>query len=89
MALTIVAYDLNRPGQNYPELIAHLETYRKHWHAQQSVWLIESDRSEYEIAVGIEAFLDAGDKLLVSRASPSSAWTGYSETVSEWLRKYL
>jgi len=40
MTAYIVAYDLMKQGQNYECLKEKLETYPKHWHMQQSVWIV-------------------------------------------------
>jgi len=89
MALALVAYDLKRPGQDYPDLIKKLESYPRHWHMQQSVWLVTLSGSEYDLANELEGYLDENDKLFVTRVSSSAAWSGYSEKVSEWLHRNL
>lgn len=81
----VVAYDLRRPGQNYPELIAYLETFPMHWHFQQSGWIVGPASSAYDLADDIKRFLDDRDLLFVQRLTEDSAWWGYDQAGSDWI----
>jgi hypothetical protein len=89
MATYIVTYDLMKQGQNYTCLAKKLDAYPTHWHAQGSVWLIETNQSAVDIRENLSSCLDANDKLLVARLSGEAAWQGYSNSVSSWLKDRL
>lgn len=89
MAVFIVTYDLNTPGQKYDCLTEKLEAYGIHWHMQGSVWLIVTTQTAVEIRDNLQECLDSNDELFVARLSGEAAWTGYGKNITEWLKKYL
>ena len=89
MATYVVSYDLNQQGQNYDCIIKKLKAYGTHWHMQQSVWIIVADASATQIRDNLKSCLDSNDKLFVAKLSGEAAWSGYRQTVTDWLKKYL
>ena len=89
MSTYVVTYDLMKQGQNYDCLIKKLNAYSTHWHAQGSVWIIESARSATQIRDDLTPCLDANDKLIVARLQGEAAWYGYSDNISRWLKDRL
>jgi len=85
VAFYVVVYDLKRPGQNYPELIEHLESYPHHWHFQQSGWLVGPAESAYAVADAAKAYLDAKDVIFAQRLTEDSASWGYTPEGNEWI----
>lgn len=83
MAIHIVAYDLNKPGQDYEALLEKLATYDR-FHAQGSVWLLNSNNTAEQIRDDLLKHLDSNDKLIVSKMG-EAAWFGYSAEVSKWI----
>lgn len=45
MNTLLVGYDLNRPGQNYTELIEYLKSQVTWWHHLDSTWLVVTSKS--------------------------------------------
>jgi hypothetical protein len=82
----LVVYDLNSPGQNYPNLIKHLESYPDHWHFQKSGWIIGPADSSVAVGQAALPFLDPNDKLFVQVVTEDCAWSGYTDQGSQWLR---
>lgn len=70
MAVFSVAYDLNRPGQRYPELIAELNRIDS-FHAQKSLWLVDVPQTRFQLRNALQTYLDTNDKLWVQRV-----WSG-------------
>ncbi|HEY4054002.1 MAG TPA: hypothetical protein VGL74_09670 [Terriglobales bacterium] len=64
MALYLVSYDLNKPEQDYPELVDYLRLIgaRK---VLQSEWLVRSGATRDAVYNGVKANLGSGDGLLV------------------------
>ncbi len=89
MSVYVVTYDLHKQGQNYACLTKKLKSYPVHWHAQGSVWFIETTQTAVQVRDGLTPCLDANDKLIVARLSGEAAWTGYGEDVSTWLKGRL
>lgn len=89
MSTYIVAYDLQTPGQDYTNLYKHLRSYGTYSHAEESVWVIVTDRSATQVRDAATVYLDKNDKLLVVLSGGVGAWHGMSASTTEWLRKYL
>ena len=64
MALYLVSYDLNKPEDNYPELVEYLTLIgaRK---VLESEWLVRSGATRDAVYNGVKANLGNGDGLLV------------------------
>ena len=90
MSTFLIGYDLNKPEQDYPELINAIETsFGKWWHYLDSTWLIKSDLSATDIRDKLKPHIDSDDELLVVRLSGEGAWAGFSSEASDWLQENL
>lgn len=90
MRTMLVAYDLNRPGQNYPRLYEALKAVPRWWHYLDSTWLLRTQESAAELRNRLRPHIDASDELLViDVTSPEAAWSGFDEQASQWIRDYL
>ena len=74
MARYIVTYDLNKPGQNYEELIELIESYSSAVEIGRSSWVIASSNTPAQIRDYLESALDPNDTLLVGVPGLSAAW---------------
>ena len=83
--LYMVTYDLNVPGKNYQDLYRALEGY-DYWHCVDSTWIIKTNSTAIQIRDSLKPYLDSNDKLLVVRLTGESAWTGFRDDCSNWLR---
>jgi hypothetical protein len=85
MAVYTVSYDLNVPGQKYNELIAYLKTLDS-FHAQKSMWFVNSASTPIQVRTALERFLDANDKLFVS-VMIKNGWAYYNmNPAAVWLQ---
>lgn len=89
MSVHIVTYDLHQVGQNYDCLYQKLKGYGTYWHAQGSVWLIDTKQSAAQVRDALTACLDENDKLFVAELSGEAAWLGYGPKVSAWIKNRL
>lgn len=89
MAVYMIGYDLNRPGQNYPDLIDALKTYSTRWHCLDSTWLVKTTKSAEQIRDELTPHIDTGDELLVATLTGESAWHGFDKNCADWLRNQL
>ena len=72
MAKFYVAYDLDKPGQNYPNLWSELDSLGAK-RIQDSVWVLASDSTSAQIRDTLQQHIDKNDRLLVVK-SAGSAW---------------
>lgn len=89
MATIIISYDLHKSGQNYDCISEKLKGYPTHWHMQQSVWLIKTDKSVTTVRDHLKTCLDSNDKLFVAKLTGAAAWHGLSDKGSKWLKSQL
>lgn len=83
MAIFIVAYDLDTPGQNYDCIIKKIEALPC-CHAQRSVWFVQYEGTTSALRDHLMSCLDKNDKLFVDYVSGS--WAGYHMPVcGKWL----
>lgn len=91
MATLLIGYDLNRPGQNYPELFDAIKALgTTWWHHLDSTWIVVANLTPVQVRDRLGRHLDAGDELLVMDVSgDAAAWKGFDERGSQWLRDNL
>jgi len=64
MALFYIAYDLDKPGQDYQNLWDELDSLGAK-RVQDSVWALRSDTSAKELRDVLKKHIDSDDRLLV------------------------
>lgn len=90
MSTFMVGYDLNKPAQNYEDLIAALKSYSRWWHYLDSTWLVVANSNAVAVRDHLKQFVDSNDELLVIDVSGDhAAWWGFEQNASEWLRANL
>ena len=89
MAAYIVTYDLQEAGQNYTCITNKLKSFATHWHMQGSVWIIETSNSATEVRDYLAGCLDQNDSLFVGRLQGQSAWKGFTDMATKWLKSLL
>jgi hypothetical protein len=85
MKTYLVGYDLNRPEQNYADLIEAIKKYSTWWHHLDSTWIIKTDDSAATVRDSLVAHIDANDELLVVGLTGEGAWRGLNDKGSKWL----
>ena len=87
MSTLLVGYDLNRPGQDYPELIEEIKAIGAWWHHLDSTWLVRTELTPVEVCDRLKAHIDRGDELLVIDVTGRArAWAGFNDRGSKWLK---
>lgn len=89
MATFLIGYDLNKPSQEYSDLISAIKSIGGWWHHLDSTWIVKSDKNCKEIRDQLKPYIDANDELLVVRLSGEGAWSGINEKGSKWLKDNL
>lgn len=86
MAVYVVAYDLDQPGQNYPALVNALEKVGA-VRVQLSLWLLQDSGAATEVRDWVRNHTDANDRVFVAEISVSR-WAGWKMMTgaAEWLK---
>jgi hypothetical protein len=88
VATMLIGYDLNKPGQDYDDLISAIKGLgTAWWHYLDSTWLVICDRTATSVRNELQKHIDSGDELLVIDVSGRArAWAGFSDRASKWLK---
>ena len=89
MAVYMVGYDLNKPVQNYEELIDAIKAYGIWWHHLDSTWIIQTDHTAAQVRDNLGQHIDSNDELLVATIGAPGAWKGFNEKGATWLKDHL
>ena len=85
MAIYSVAYDLQRPGQNYPDLLRYLRSLESH-HAQRSLWFVSTNMTVFQLRDACQRYIDTTDLLFVSQMFKGYWASAYMTTAAAWLQ---
>lgn len=88
MSAYLVSYDLRQTGQNYECIRTKLQGYPNSWNMQGSVWIISSEQTAAQIRDDLVKCLDGNDNLFVAKLHVT-AWTGFSDQNSAWLKNVI
>jgi hypothetical protein len=85
VSLFVIAYDLNRPGQDYERLHASINALPGVVrHCQLSTWIVDTNLSAVQIRDNLQ--VDYNDSLLVAEATGAIAWNNLDLDCDDWLR---
>lgn len=87
MATLMVGY-LNKPYQDYKDLIAYLKGFGTYWHHLDSTWLVVTSVSAKELRNKLKTLIGPTDELLVMDITDDDwASIGFSDHANQWLQK--
>lgn len=89
MKTYLVGYDLNRPEQNYTDLIDAIKELGLWWHCLDSTWIVKTNQSASDIRDSLRRHIDSNDELLVASLTGESAWGGFADDCSSWLKSNI
>lgn len=67
-----IAYDLDKPGQNYDAVHARIKSLGRWYHAQQSLFYVHTALSPAQAHAHVFAVMDPNDRLMVVEST--GAW---------------
>ncbi|HEV8415818.1 MAG TPA: hypothetical protein VGQ49_19665 [Bryobacteraceae bacterium] len=70
----LISYDLDKPGQNYPRLIARLQAHGA-VRVLLSQWALTSTWSAEQLRNDLQAYMDTNDRILVVEISGQWAYS--------------
>jgi len=82
MAILLVTYDLNSPGQKYAKVHGYLKSFT-HCKGMESVWLLDTTVSPGHVRDGLKTIVDNNDTIFVVKLNRS--WSSLSYSCGEWL----
>lgn len=85
-----ISYDLDKPGQDYKDLIDRLKQL-KAARVLKSDWLLERSASPEAVRNDLQPFLDSNDRIMVSEVHNNAAWSNLladSETVLDMYKRF-
>ena len=90
MRTLLIGYDLNRPGQDYADIINYLKTMPTWWHHLDSTWLVRTTITSVEMRDKLRQYIDDHDEVLVLDVT-GDAWAtiGIGADGVQWLRNNL
>lgn len=88
MAVLLVTYDLNSPGQNHSKLLTKIKQYPSWAQLSESSYAIETNTSPQQIFDILKPLIDKNDILYVINLKKPYAGFG-STDVNNWLDKRL
>ena len=89
MKTYLIGYDLDKPGQDYSNLIEAIKKIGTWWHCLDSTWLVKSNYTATQIRDYLLPHIDQNDELLVALLSGEAAWYGFKGDCSTWLTNNL
>ncbi|MTI83428.1 MAG: SinR family protein [Firmicutes bacterium] len=88
MAIYMISYDLNEPGQNYDDLIQRIQGLGAWAHALKSAWFVETSMPAKEIFDYLYEAVDETDDLLITELK-GLWWGKLDREVLDWLKQRL
>jgi len=88
MALYLVSYDLDKPGQDYADLIKRLEEF-KAVRILYSEWFLSHTATATQLRDDLLRFMDNNDRILVCELKNSAAWRNLmigNDSVLAWFK---
>ena len=89
MAVYIITYDLNAPGQDYKALYSAIKEYSTHWNFVDSNWIVETSDSALQVHDKLKPHFGANDQLFVAKLGGEAAWSGFKADGTTWLQARL
>lgn len=86
----MISYDLDTPGQKYTDLKDCIEKQIAiSWcHYLESMYLVRSSLTPYEIIMKLKPFLDSNDSVIVTEITNS--WSGWiTDKQREWIKNNI
>lgn len=88
MAVRLITYDLNKPGQNHNKVLTKIKAFGSWARLSESSYAVETNESPQAIFNAFKPLLDQNDDFLV--ITLTRPWAGQaSQEVIDWLQNRL
>ncbi|WP_256815572.1 hypothetical protein [Cytobacillus sp. Bac17] len=89
MAVYLITYDLNSPGQDYNKLYEEIKSFGESNHNMESIWFVKTNLTPKTMNERLKAKMDKNDFLFISEVTknyygfaPKTMWDWLSSRVS-------
>lgn len=89
MSALLITYDLNKPRQNYDDLIEKIKGLGTWWHYLDSTWIVVSSLSPSQAFERMRPALDKSDSALVLNITGDSYSGWLTQEAWDWLKKHV
>lgn len=90
MAVFVISYDLNKPGQHYTDLYDRIRSLGDWCHPVDSTWYVQSLKSALEITNHLLSVIDRNDSLIVSKVDlRETAFYNLAKEIEQWLGNHI
>lgn len=87
--LYLVSYELERPLNDYPELLGFIDQQKPQAHVLENTWLLESSDLPYNMQREIETWLGPRDRIYIGDVSKSIiAWSNLEGEVGDFIGRF-
>ena len=83
----MINYDLNRPGQDYTDLISEIKRSQDWAKYLISGWFIVTTETPKQVYERLLKWIDSSDEILINEFT-SNYYGCLNKEIWEWLRKY-
>lgn len=86
----MISYDLDTPGQKYSDLKECIEKdISSAWcHYQESMYLVRSSFTPYEMVKKLEPFIDSNDSVIITEITNN--WNGWiTKKQRDWIKEHI
>jgi hypothetical protein len=73
MKVYLISYDLDKPGQNYEQLIARLKAHGA-FRVLMSQWALGTNWNAKQLRDDLAPYIDSNDRLLVTQVTDWASW---------------
>ncbi|KYD03482.1 hypothetical protein [Heyndrickxia sporothermodurans] len=85
MAVLLITYDLNKPGQNYEKLYETIKSFGPWAHYLESTWFVETNFTKTQVREKLKTVLDKNDHFFICTVKDYDGWA--DKKLWEWLKK--
>ncbi|MFD2046029.1 hypothetical protein ACFSTA_12435 [Ornithinibacillus salinisoli] len=83
MAVYLITYDLNSPGQDYTKVYDEIKSFGSWAHYMESVWFVDTSYSATTMRDRLKSKIDSNDTVLISKVTEYSGWA--PQKMWDWL----
>jgi hypothetical protein len=85
----LIAYDLNKPGQNYEGVHEAIKALGAWWHYLESTWIVATRQSPDAAWSAIRSVFDDSDRCLVIDITGDSYQGWLTQDAWDWIHEHV
>lgn len=89
MSALLIAYDLNKPGQDYTKLYEEIRSLGAWWHHLDSTWIVDTYSTVEDVSSRLRAVMDESDRFLVLDVTAAKRGGWLTQDAWDWLSEHI